>query len=102
MTYLDSAPDVMSWDYERIEIPYASSKHRVRRYLPDFIVVKADGSCVVVEVKPASRVDRPTNVKKFAAARAWCTAAGMTFEIVTEVELRALGLLGGPKRRKCV
>lgn len=95
MQYLDRDPDVVVWAYECIEIPYVSAPRsgRIRRYIPDFLVERVDGSRAVVEIKPSCRVARPTNVKKFAAACEWCARHGVEFVIVTEVELRALGML---------
>jgi len=95
MAHLDADPAVKTWGYECLEIRYVSAPRsgRVRVYLPDFLVELADGRRLVVEIKPAKRVDRPTNVKKFAAARAWCPANSAEFVVVTEVELKALGIL---------
>ena len=95
MQHLDSERTVAAWAYECIAIPYVSAVRtgRVRRYIPDFLVERNDGSREVIEIKPSSRVSRLTNVKKFAAAREWCKQHGANFVIVTEIELRALGLL---------
>ena len=95
MQHLDADPSVKTWGYECLEIRYVSAPRsgRVRVYLPDFLVETTDGRRIVVEIKPAKRVDRPTNVKKFAAARAWCLASKAEFCVVTEVELKAQGIL---------
>lgn len=93
--HLDSDPSVLEFRYEWVRIPYVSNSRtgKVRNYMPDFIVTYSDGRVVVYEIKPASRVDQPRNVKKFEAARKWCDENGSTFEVVTEVELRGLDVL---------
>lgn len=95
MAYLDSESTIAIWTYESIEIPYVSAPRsgRVRRYIPDFLIERVDGSRAVIEIKPASKVDRPTNVKKFFAARAWCVEREIEFVVITEIDLKALGLL---------
>lgn len=95
MAHLDVDPRIAVWTYESIEIPYVSAPRsgRVRRYIPDFLIERADGSRAVIEIKPSTKVDRPTNVKKFFAARAWCVERGIEFVVVTEVDLKKLGLL---------
>lgn len=94
MIHLDADPAIAVWTYESIEIPYVSAPRsgRVRRYIPDFLVERVDGSRAVIEIKPSTKVDRSTNAKKFFAARAWCAERNIEFVVVTEVDLRALGL----------
>ncbi|MCA1707591.1 MAG: TnsA-like heteromeric transposase endonuclease subunit, partial [Actinobacteria bacterium] len=54
-----------------------------RRHVPDFFLQRRDGSCAVVNVKPADRVDDP----KVAATLAWAgeaiTAKGWAAEVWT-------------------
>lgn len=95
MQWLDSCVDVATWDYECLIVPYVSNVRtgKLRKYYPDFLVTHADGSQELVEIKPARRVHQAKVAKKLAAAADHCRARGMTFNIVTEVELRVLGLL---------
>jgi hypothetical protein len=95
MAHLDADPAVRTWGYECLEIRYVSAPRsgRIRVYLPDFLVEFTDGRRLVVEIKPSAKVDRPTNVKKFAAVRAWCPVNGAEFVVITEHELKALGVL---------
>lgn len=95
MTHLDADATVKTWGYECLEIRYVSAVRsgRLRSYLPDFLVELVDGRKLVVEIKPASKVDKPTNLKKFAAARAWCPANGTEFVVVTEHDMKALGIM---------
>lgn len=93
--HLDADPSILTWDYESLRIPYVSNTKsiRMRTYIPDLLVERSDGTKALIEIKPARKVDQAMNVKKFAAARFWCAERGMTFEVVTEVELKALGLM---------
>jgi hypothetical protein len=70
---------------------------RIRKYYPDFVVTWSDGRREVIEIKPARRVHNPKNTKKTIAAGDWCVSQGMTYKILTEHELKALGLLSKKK-----
>ena len=93
--YLDLNPAVVSYRYEPYPVEYVSNYRtgKRRKYYPDFEVRMSDGSLVLVEIKPKKKLTLVMNVKKFAAASAMCVLNGMTFRIVTEVDLKALGLL---------
>ena len=95
MEWLDSNPDVHSWSYELIAIEYLSNKKtgKVRKYYPDFSVTYMDGTHKLIEVKPKRKLDQATVIKKALAAIEWCRTHGMTYEIVTEVQLKEMGLL---------
>lgn len=93
--YLDSNSSVVSYEYERIVIEYVSNVRsgKIRKYLPDFFVEYEDGRNVLVEIKPKRRLTQARIKKKLSAAERWCNERGVTLEIVTEVELRLLGLI---------
>lgn len=95
MKWLDEQEDVISWSYEKVVIAYVSNVRsgKLRKYYPDFCIEMSSGSKRIVEVKPKRKMLQPTIVKKTNAAIEWCSANGHTFEFVTEVELKALGLL---------
>lgn len=95
MQYLDASPDVITWAYESIVIPYVSNKKtgKLRNYHPDFLVTYADGHIELVEVKPARRVHQVKVAKKLLAAGDWARAHGVALVVITEVELKQLGLL---------
>lgn len=95
MKYLDENEDVVSYSYEKLVIAYVSNVRsgRLRRYFPDFCIIMATGEKRIVEVKPKRKMLQPTIVKKTNAAIEWAAANDHTFEFVTEVELKALGLL---------
>lgn len=95
MRWLDQNPDVLTWSYEELLIQYISNlkTRRVRKYIPDFCVEYKSGRKVIVEIKPADKVDAITNKKKFRFAENWCQTNKHDFEIVTEHELKGLGIL---------
>lgn len=94
MIYLDDNSDVLTYDYEKLVIEYVSCKKtgRKRKYYPDFVVTYAD-RVEVIEIKPTRRMTRHVVIKKAHAAIEWCKQNGSTYIILTEVELKALGLL---------
>ncbi len=93
--WLDANPHVTSYRYEPYAVSYVSNvkSGKMRKYYPDFEVTMVDGSVKLVEIKPKKKMTQLRNIKKFAAASAMCALKGMTFQIVTEVDLKALGLL---------
>ena len=95
MQWFDAEPTVASYGYEAVAIPYVSNGRsgRTRKYFPDFLVEFTDGKRVLVEVKPSKKLSQPRNQKKLAAARQWCSAHGASLQVITELELRGMGLL---------
>jgi len=95
MVYLDDNPDVTSWSYEKLVIEYVSNKKtkKIRKYYPDFQIEYKDGRKVVIEIKPSRRLLQASIIKKTEAAKAWCQVNGMTYEILTEIELKDIGLI---------
>jgi len=93
--WLDANARVKSFEYEKVVIPYVSNVKtgRVRKYYPDVLVTYFDGSRHLVEIKPKKRLIQTMVKKKLAAAQQWCLDNGVTLEIVTEVELKDLGIL---------
>lgn len=95
MLYLDSNPEVGIWTYEKLVIEYVSNARtkKIRKYYPDFYVNYTDGRTEIIEVKPKRKLDQTVIKKKTAAAEQWCYYNGFTFRIITELELKQLGLL---------
>jgi hypothetical protein len=56
--------------------------HTVRSYYPDFLVQKADGSYVIVEVKGDNRIEDHVVQAKKEFAEQMAVASGMTYGIV--------------------
>lgn len=93
--YLDRQPEVIAFLSEGLKIPYVSNTRtgRLRNYIPDLLVTYSDGRKNLIEIKPKKRLTQPKNVKKFAAARDWCLRNGCIFVLITEIDLKGLGLL---------
>ena len=95
MIYLDNKPSVKDWSYETITIDYLSNKRtgKIRKYYPDFFVEHSDGTKELVEIKPKKRLNQLAVQKKISAAIAWCESNGHTFKILTEIELKEMGVI---------
>jgi hypothetical protein len=106
MQKFDEHPDVVEWSSEELIVPYMDvSSGKQRRYFPDFIVKKADGTTFMVEVKPEKETHPPalskkkttkylrevltwgTNSSKWSAAEAYCKRRGWIFMVMTEKDI---------------
>jgi hypothetical protein len=94
MEFLDMSLDVISWEYESIVIPYVANKKtgKLRKYYPDFFVTKENDK-FLIEIKPSRRIHQAKVMKKISAANDWCNVNNVKLLIVTEYELKVLGLL---------
>lgn len=95
MEYLDANEEVINWSYEKLIIEYVSNKktNKIRKYYPDFQIEYADGKKFVVEIKQSRKLKQMNVIKKIKAAIKWCTDHDMTYKILTEIELKDIGLL---------
>lgn len=95
MQHMDADPLVLSYLYEGVKIPYVSNRKtgKLRGYLPDFLVTRVDGTRIMIEVKPSRKVAHATVKKKLEAAALWCGVHGVVLQVITERELKGLGLL---------
>lgn len=95
MVHLDENFEVAKWSYEKLVIEYVSNQKtkKVRKYYPDFQIEYKDGRKVVVEIKPSRKLGQATVVKKIRAAMLWCTEHDMTYKVLTEIELKDMGLI---------
>ena len=95
MEWLDAHAAVKSFGYEVVKIPYVSNlkTKKLRTYYPDFLIEFNDGSLLLVEIKPSKKLVQAIVRKKLAAAEEWCSAHGATFQVITEHELKVMGLL---------
>lgn len=81
---LDSDPDVISYEYETLKIPYLKNINGKQRwYIPDFIVLYSNGLKVIVEIKNTSVVNNSTVQKKAKAAELWAKRNQMTYVMLT-------------------
>lgn len=95
MKYLDDNADVSVWSYEKVVIEYISNARtkKLRKYYPDFLVIYRDGRTELIEIKPKRKLDQLIIKKKTSAATVWCEANGIIYKILTEIELKELGIL---------
>jgi hypothetical protein len=95
MSYLDSEPTIANWTYEKVVIEYVANLRtkKIRKYYPDFYVEYVDGHVEVIEIKPKRKLEQAIIKKKTAAAKVWCEKQGATYRILTEIELKDMGLL---------
>lgn len=84
---LDYEAEVTGFEEQPLTLAYQHEGKR-RRYTPDFHVVWA-GQNLLVDCKPADRVDTEANRPKFAAAGAYCAKLGWQFSIVTDRDIRS-------------
>lgn len=93
--HLDENVNVLSYEYEPFAIPYVSNKRtgKIRRYFPDFLVSYTDGHFELIEIKPLKRLHQARVHKKISAASDWARANNVSLRILTEVELKQLGVL---------
>jgi hypothetical protein len=117
MKHFDLSDEVKSWSSEEVVIPYLYEvDKRYHRYFMDFKVTWKDGTISLIEVKPNKETSPPTgqkrtkkyinegltyikNVNKWDAANEYAKDRGWRFEIWTEIELRAMGILPKPIKR---
>lgn len=112
MIFLDRNEHIVKWGSEEIAIPYIlETDGKLHRYFVDFYIEFDNGKKVLVEVKPFSQTQKPTNnskkrkktilnetftyiknVCKWKAAKQFAEKNGMDFQIWTENELQKIGI----------
>jgi len=114
--WCDDSPKVKRWGSEEIVIPYLYEvDKKYHRYFMDLVIQYTDGKTVLVEIKPAKETSPPTgprrtrryitegltyvkNMNKWEAAKEYAKDRGWHFEVWTERELEAFGIM--PKSAK--
>jgi len=93
MEHLDVNPNVSSWDYECIRIPYYYENNK-RWYVPDFLIEFSDGRKEIWEIKPKELIDTTANKLKSEAALKFCPENGINdYYVLTRDELKSRGIL---------
>ena len=120
MKWCDDNSDVVEWMSEDLIVPYiCETDKKPHRYFVDFVIKYRSGRVVLVEVKPAKETKRPErkqgksrqtllnegmtyikNQSKWKAATEYAKDRGYHFEIWTENELTAMGIMPKPLRTK--
>lgn len=84
--------------YKSNKILYLKYKHpdgHDHFYIPDVLIFEdRDFKHLkeIQEIKPSVFLEDPVNVAKFSSAKKFCQEKGVTFTIITELELRELGI----------
>jgi hypothetical protein len=103
--HFDKHPGIVKWASEEFYVPYLSPVDgRMHRYFVDLIVQTRDGTKIMIEIKPFSQTAQPkgkagkrqlgamrtwaVNDAKWKAAREFCKARKMQFQILTEKDLK--------------
>jgi hypothetical protein len=60
--------------------------HTLRTYYPDFLVLKGDGSYIIIEVKRDDQIDDEVVLAKQEYATQMAVASGMTYKMVKGTE----------------
>jgi|SRR3990167_1849355 len=93
MKYLDSCDDVSVCEYELLRIPYCDPSGRKRNYIPDILAYYKNGEKTLYEIKPIAHKDSEINKLKFVAAMDYCQNNNILFKVITQKELKELGIL---------
>lgn len=87
---------VVAFHAQPEECPYVH-QGKPRRYYPDLRVELADGSVRMVEVKYKADADAPENKERFVIIKALYAERGISFEVVTELDIRRQPRLANAK-----
>ena len=94
MKHLDSVPDVSTWDYECLRIPYKYGiEGKQRWYVPDFMVTFQSGVREVWEVKPEQFLNTERVRNTTEAGSQYCEQLGIVYRLLTRRVMQALGIL---------
>lgn len=114
--WCDNNSEIKYWSSEEVVIPYLYEvDKKIHRYFTDLKIVYKSGKTVLVEIKPEKELSPPTgnkrtkryinegltyikNQNKWEAASNYAKDQGWEFQIWTEKELTAMGIL--PKSTK--
>ena len=94
---LDRNPEVVSYEYESVIIPYLLAG-KTRKYYPDFLIRYKSGRVSLVEVKRQDKLTTKIVMTKAQAARQWIVEQknGWTYEVWTDAVIEAYRkVLGG-------
>lgn len=99
---LDFAPDVVGISAQpcRLELQVGTGR---RRHVPDYFVRLADGTGVLIDVRPEERVGKDADV--FAATAAACELVGWRYERLGEIDpvfTANVRWLSGYRHRRCL
>lgn len=73
---------------------YYDQRGKIRKCVPDFLLELADDSCLLVEVKPSSKVSKKAISNKLAAIAKRLHEQGRRYRVLTEQDIRRQPLYG--------
>jgi hypothetical protein len=108
MRFCDNNEHILQWASESIAIPYRNPvTGKMSQYIPDFLVTYRNKNntmrAELIEIKPKkqsvieskmSSRDRAVvavNYAKWASAQKWCNRNGLSFRVITELDMFANG-----------
>ncbi|UEX77737.1 TnsA endonuclease N-terminal domain-containing protein [Spiribacter halobius] len=99
LNIVDFDPTVTEVIEQPLRIHFQGTDGRLRHYTPDFLVRYLDAPAGLFEIKYRENLWAQWKDRKpaFKAARQYAKKNGMTFSILTEVEIRGSGYLGNAK-----
>lgn len=84
---LEFATSVVTYQEQPLTIDYLDGD-KLRKYTPDFRAELSDGRTLIIECKPARRVQREDVQRKAQAGQEWGRVNDATYLIVTDDDLR--------------
>lgn len=99
---LDFAPEVVGISAQPCQLGLQTPAGR-RRHVPDYFARLADGTGVLIDVRPEARVDRDAEV--FGATAAACELVGWRYERLGEIDpvfTANVRWLSGYRHRRCL
>lgn len=91
--HFESSPRISAYTEQPETIQYPDG-NRLRRYTPDFELFLADGSSVLVEIKPAELAAKDETKHKYERIAEHFTRIGRVFVVLTDRQLRVEPRLG--------
>lgn len=116
--WCDDCSEIVAWSSEEVVIPYFYEvDKKYHRYFMDLKLTYKNGKTILVEIKPNKETSPPKfngkkskryinegmtyvkNMNKWAAAQNYAADRGWGFQIWTENELSAMGILPKPRKK---
>lgn len=82
--HIEYDPDICFYQEQPAEILYYQEDGAVKKYYPDFLIRRQDGSQLFIEVKKEKELAKPDLIKKLAAIAVSMERQGHEFKIWTE------------------
>jgi hypothetical protein len=87
--HLDSDDDVVSYQKDKLRIPYLKDGEE-RIYITDYLIEFSSGKRKLVEIKPKEMLEEDDNLLKIEAGKLWCSRNDISFSLVLGEEIKKL------------